>query len=81
MTAFRVACDIFASRVLMTHFSQRYDNNVSTTTIAIAAAAAAALTTIVPDTNDVANNRLDKNSKQILPSMGLAADGLWIRLD
>jgi len=80
--AFRVACDIFASRVLMTHFSQRYDNNVSTTTIAIAAAAAAAaLTTIVPDTNDVANNRLDKNSKQILPFMGLAADGLWIRLD
>jgi len=74
--AFRVACDISASRVLMTHFSQRYDNNLLTT-----AATTAALTTIVPDTNAVVNNRVDKNSKNIVPYMGLAADGLWIRLD
>jgi ribonuclease BN (tRNA processing enzyme) len=68
--AFQVACDIPASRVLMTHFSQRYDNNVSTTTAV----------TINSDTNGGTENRTTGNNHNTTPSLGLAVDGLQIIL-
>ena len=66
--AFQVACDIPASRVLMTHFSQRYDNNVSITAV-----------TNSTDTN-ATENRTNENNDSFVPSLGLAVDGLHIIL-
>ena len=69
--AFQVACDIPASRVLMTHFSQRYDNNISTTTTAV---------TMNSDSNGGTDNRTTENNHDTVPSLGLAVDGLQIIL-
>lgn len=87
--AIRVATDIpRCSRVLISHFSQRYDNvsspSLSTATPTLTKSA-------TPQRNDGANesaNGNHGNSKKApngshagLPTVGLAVDGLWVHLD
>ena len=77
--AYRIACDIPAcSRVLLTHFSQRYNSKKESSRTS-------SLATVMTNANNLnasgTNGKFNNNTNNdVPPLMGLAADGLWIRL-
>ena len=76
-----VATDIGCSRVLMSHFSQRYDNVAASTKNSESTTQEGDMIESVNNNNKTATAAGDSYADCNKPVAGLAVDGLWISLD